>query len=245
MKTSFVKMDEAGDGTQGAAGSAPAADMSAQQIELLTKSVGLLAEGLQKMEGNQNDIVATLAKITEQSKGEVREQLDNKFGEDVDLEQLSRKDFAAYIVENASKALTAEMQKVLGEVDSKVNNLAANFESKNANEQIQKTAESNPDFWEWSQEMKALLQENPTLTVSRAYHLAKSENQEKANKLKAKYDKPAESKKQSIFGLTPTSSIGSRGDTGKMTQREAAEKAFDKIMGDLGDVINNGDMRLG
>jgi hypothetical protein len=237
-------MDEADDGTGKTAGTGATPNQHEQQIELLTKSVGLLAEGLQKMEGNQSEIIATLAKVTEQSKGEVRQELEHKFGEGVDLEQLDRKDFAAFIMENTAKALRSEMTKLLEGVESKVTNLATSFESKNANEQISKTAHDNPDFWEWSGEIKNLLKENPTLTVNRAYNLARSENKDKVKELDTKYAKPVAKKEQSFLGLTPTSSVGARDGTGKMSQREAAEKAFDKVMGELGDVLQNGDMKI-
>lgn len=239
-----VKMAEAGEADGSVAVDVKASDASLQQIELLTKSVGLLAEGLQKMEGNQQNIVAALAKITDQSKAGVREDLKEEFGKDVDLEQLDRKDFAAFIIKRTEAALKDEMAKLLGDVDKKVTNLASSFESKNANEQIAKTANDNPDFWEWSTEIKQMLSENPTLSVNRAYHLAKSENQKKVEELNKKYTKPAAKKEQSFLGLTPTSSIGTRDATGKMTQKEAAEKAFDKVMGDLGDVIQNKDFKI-
>ena len=240
-----VKMAEAGDiDGSGDNKVVAASEASMQQIELLTKSVGLLAEGLQKMEGNQQNIVSALANITSQSKGAVREELKEEFGKDVDLEQLDRKDFAAFIIKSAEVVLKTEMAKLLGDVDKKVTNLASSFESKNANEQIAKAADQNPDFWEWSNEIKQMLAENPTLSVNRAYQLAKSENHKKAEELNKKYAKPTEKKEQSFLGLTPTSSIGTRDATGKMTQKEAAEKAFDKVMGDLGDVIQNKDFKI-
>lgn len=214
------------------------------QVELLTKTVGLLAEGLQRMEGSHNDVLAALAKMSDQSKANVQEAAEVKFGEDVDLTQLDRKQFAALIIDSTRKAVQSELNKITSDVDTKVSELGARFESKNANEQINKTAEANPDFWEWSTEIKQLLKENPTLSVARAYNLAKAEDTKKAKSLDSKYNPPKSKGEQSGFGLTPTSSIGTRSGTGKMNQKEASEKAFDTVMANLGDVLNNGDLKI-
>ena len=238
-------LDEVDDGNQGGGGDKKPLPND-EQIQLLTQSVGLLAQGLEKMEGNQTMILETLAKVTEQSTKQVKEQIEDKFGEDIDLETLDRKDFAKFLLGKITTNIQDEMKKALEGVDSKVQNLATSFESSKATEQIEKTAADNPDFWEWSAEIKALLNENPSLSVKRAYSLAKSENQKKATELDKKYNPPKNEKKEASFlGLTPTSSLSTR-ETGavKMTPNEAAEKAFDKIMGDLGDVIQNGDLKI-
>ena len=250
LRDKFVKMSPAGDGDGTGDATQVVVDADAAsnktQIELLTRSVGLIAEGLSKMEGNQSTIVATLAEITKQSKGDVRQQLEEDFGKDIDVEQLDRKQFASFILANAKKDLQAEMKKLMDGVDSRVTDLAGRFETKNANEQVTKTAELNADFWEWSSEIKQLLKDNPTLSVSRAYNLAKAENPTRLAELDKKY-KPAkkENKERSFLGLTPTSSLGTRDSgTGKMTQKEAAEKAFDTVMSDLGDTLQNGDLKI-
>jgi len=242
----YFKLAEAdeNEGSGGAADNQNADNTSQQQIELLTKSVGLIAEGLSKMEGNQNMILETLARVTDQSKAEVKHEIKEEFGADVDLEQLDRRQFATFIVRQAEAAFKEEIKNMLGTVDSKVQDLATRFESKNASEQITKVSDNNPDFWEWSSEIKQLLSENPTLTVNRAYALAKSENPKKAEELHKKFAKPEPKKQQSFFGLTPTSSISTRSNAGKMSQKEAAEAAFDKVMGELGDRIENGDFKL-
>ena len=193
-RRNYVKMEGATDDTGAGAGAAgagaadedkakAAVDASKQQIELLTRSVGLLAENLQKMEGNQGQIVAALAKITEQPKSDVKQQLETQFGDDVDLEQLDRKDFARYIRTHMLADIKGEVSKLSDTMIAKIEDLGGRFESKNANEQIERTANSNKDFWEWSSEIKGLLKESPTLSVSRAYKLARSENPDKAKEL--------------------------------------------------------------
>ena len=247
LRNKFVKMDEADDGAEGksSGGGDDAAKASAEQIKLLTQSVGLLADGLQKMEGNQASIIDTLARITDQSKGEVKKDLTATFGEDVDLEQLDRKDFARFILESSRQATQESLDKMLASLDNKIQDLGSRFESKNAGEQVERMANDHKDFWEWSSEIKVLLKENPTLTVRRAYSLVRGENPDKAKAMDAKYNPPAPAKKSGSFiGLTPTSSVGTREGTVKMSQKDAANKAFDDVMADLGDTIQNGDLKL-
>lgn len=248
----YMKMEEAGDDGSGGSGgddvkknADAAAAQSAQQLELLTKSVGLLAEGLKNMESNQSQIVATLAAITEQSKGEVRKDLKEEFGADVDLDQLSQKDFARYILAHSVKGTQDALSKFNSDLDLKIQDLASRFENKNAGDQVEKIAGNNKDFWEWGPEIKAILKENPTLSVGRAYNLVKTENPDKAKTLDKKYNPAPEKKQSSFIGLTPTSSIGTRdGSKGKMSQKDAANKAFNEVMDSLGDTIQNGDLKL-
>jgi len=238
-----VFQDEVAD-NDGAGGAAkPAVPAADEQIALLTKSVGMIAEGLSRLEGNQNSIVETLAKITQQSPKEVKQEL-KEFGADVDLENMNRKDYAQFIMQHTAAALKTEMDKLLGDVDSKVTNLANSFEAKNATEQIAKAAENNADFWEWSGEIKKILQENPTLSVTRAYKIAKEESPTKAQELDKKYNKPIASKATDFFSLLPQSHVGGKETPGKMTRQDAALKAFDKVMGDLGNVVSNSDFKL-
>ena len=243
-RRNYVKMEGATDDTGAGAGAAgagaadedkakAAVDVSKQQIELLTKSVGLLAENLQKMEGNQGQIVAALAKITEQPKSDVKQQLETQFGDDVDLEQLDRKDFARYIRTHMLADIKGEVSKLSDAMIAKIEDLGGRFESKNANEQIERTANSNKDFWEWSSEIKGLLKESPTLSVSRAYKLARSENPDKAKELDKKYNPPGKDKEQNFLGLTPTSFTGAREGAKKMNASDAANKAFDDVMSEL------------
>lgn len=252
----YVLMNEADDGSgkggsgsdsgnsnSGAGGDKDNAASSTQQIELLTKSVGLLAQGLQKMEANQASLVEALAKITDTSKKDVKAGIEDMFGKDVDLEQLSRQDFAAYISNAIKDQVVAETKKMTEAVDGRVNDLASKFESKNAGEQISALANVKPDFWEWSAEIKTLLKDNPTLSVKRAYTIARDEDSAKANKMDEKYKKQEDDDGQFI-GLTPTSSLASKGTKSKMSPSEAANAAFDTVMDKLGGRINNGDMKL-
>lgn len=242
-KTKYFLMDEAdaGDGNKGhAGGNEDKQNSSTQQVELLTQSVGLLAKGLEELRGNQSAITEALAKLAEgtgQSKQEQKNLAQDMFGPDVDLEQLDRKSFAQLIQASIQQGISKELNTANEKLNEKISELSSRFESKNANEQITATAEKNPDFWEWSTEIKAVLQEHPNLSVTRAYNLVRSENPTKVAKLQEKYNKPAP-KKDVFVGLTPTSSRTSAdGGNKKMNASEAANAAFDQIMAQMGDVL--------
>lgn len=246
-----VLMEEANDGTGGAGGGAGGGDdakaLQLQQIELLTQSVGTLAKGLEELRSNQSTITEALAKLAEgtgQSKQEQKDLAEDLFGPDVDLEQLDRKSFAKLIQASVQQSISKELSTGQEKLANQINELASRFETKNASEQIGATAKDNPDFWEWSAEIKKVLTEHPNLSVTRAYNLVKAENPEKVAKLKDKYNKPAP-KKDTFIGLTPTSGhLGAEGTNKKMSANDAANAAFDAVMAQVGDVFSKEDQSV-
>jgi hypothetical protein len=240
------------DGTGGGAGGDsgtggdPKADeakvLQLQQIELLTQSVGTLAKGLEELRTNQSSITEALAKLAEgtgQSKQDQTKIAQELFGDDVDLEHLDRKSFAKLIQASITQAVTKDLNTAQEKISGQINELASRFESKNANEQITATAEKNPDFWEWSTEIKKVLTEHPNLSVIRAYNLVKAENPDKVAKMNEKYNKPAAKKETPFVGLTPTSSNRTDGTAKKMSASEAANAAFESVIARVGgDVFN-------
>lgn len=199
-----------------------------QQMELLTKTVGLLAQGLQELQGNQSKFTEALegfSKTNVQPPRAEEPKADPFDG--ADLDTMTNKDLVQLLLTKLSGAMEEKIAKTAEHIDSKVSALAERFEGKNASEQIEKVAGKNDDFWEWASEIKLLLKDTPTLSVDRAYKLARAENPDKVEKLKSKYEKKVETK-SNLFSLTPTSSRQS--GTGKMSQRDAAEKAFNEVM---------------
>ncbi len=241
-KVNRVLLDEADEGKGGSgdadAAAKAAAEASRQQVEVLTQSVQLLAKGFEELRGNQTQLTEALAKLADTTPKKVEQAAEVMFGDDVDIEQLSRKDLAKLIEVSITKGVDAKLAKIQEGIAGKVEDLAMRFESKNAGEAVEKVASNHPDFWEWSNEMKALLAENPSLSVNRAYTIVKAENPDKVEKLKSKYEKKTE-KPRDFFSLLPTSGRGRADGSGKMTQEQAAEDAFDKIMGELGDVLTS------
>lgn len=216
------------------------------QLELVTKSIGLLAQGMQASESRFNSFIEKVesgeiggGKNKESIKDDDTDKLnkESELFKDLDLEQMNRKQFAETLLSRAAEMFTVEMKKQLGSVDEKIGTLAERFESKNASEQITRVASDNPDFWEWSAEIKAVLKDTPNLSVQRAYALVKSENPEKATKLKLKFN-PEKKTNKSFIGLTPTSSKGGAG-TGKKSFTEASAAAFDKVMSELGEGLGD------
>lgn len=208
-----------------------------EEVKLLTKTVSQLAEGLAAMQQSQSAMTDALSKISkggDSDKPDKPEPSTADILKDADVDSMDQKSLAAFILENVSKVLDAKMSKLMEGVDERVTGLAGEFQQQNAATQVQKIAEAHPDFFEWAPEIKRLLQENPTLSVQRAFTLAKEENPDKKAAMVKKYKKtPAqnEGKPRVVGGLTPTSSKTT--GTGKMTAREAAEKAMDETLADI------------
>lgn len=231
-------VDGDGDDTGGGAGgdeknSGGEADVKAQ-LQVLTQGLTLLANGM-KEQGERFEGMFT--KLVPANKGGEDDEDSGKGAKDLfeglDLEQMDRKQFATTLLERAEAVFGAEMKKQLSGVDERIGSLSEQFQSKNAGEQVKDVASKNADFWEWSGEIKTLLKETPSLSVQRAYALAKAEAPDKVAQLSKKYSK---AKPKDTISLLPTSSRSS--GTAKMTPKEAADKAFDTIMGDLGDGLS-------
>lgn len=228
MPKFHVVQNEAGEGGDGGAGTGEV--KTDPNIELLTKSVGLLAQGLQKMEENQNAIVSKLGELgkappIDDKKVELKDPFEN-----VDLEQLTPKQIIEMTLKLAREENAVELAKVQKAADEKVDSLAQAFSSKNANEQVGAAIKDHADFWEWKDDIKSVLSENPNLNVQRAYKLARAEAPEKAAEMDKKYAK-ADDKPTRVLSLFPTSYQTTKSQ--KMTPKEAAEKAFDSVMGEF------------
>lgn len=207
-------------------------DISAQ-LATIGQTVGLLAKAMQDMDTR----VSSLSKAKDADADDSDNDDDSEKGGDpgdlfggVDLEQLDRKQLAALILSHTEKTVKTALEKQAKSLEGRVNDLSGKLDSTHASSIIKEISSKpeNADFWEWSNEIKTILKETPGLSIERAYKLAKSENPKKVAELTKKYfpEKP-----KPVFGLTPTSSKQS--GTGKMTPKEAAEKAFDEVMGSM------------
>lgn len=226
-----------------AAPAALATDTAAEQISMLTQSVSILARGFEDLKNSQtqsNEMVQRLATATQQTPAQIQHTAETLFGDDVDMDSMSNKDMAKLIAASVSKIVDAKIGTLSNQTAQAIQNLAHQFETKNASEQIAKSVEKNADFFEYSNEMRQLLKENPTLTPARAYNLAKAENPEKVAKLAAKYAKPNDDTGPGPISLLPTSySANSKGKgPGRMSQQDAAHSAFDALFKDAGAGFN-------
>lgn len=216
---------------------------NAEQISMLTQSVSILARGFEDLKNSQaqsNAMVQQLATATSQTPAQIQHTAETLFGDDVDMDNMSNKDMAKLIAASVSKIVDTKINTLTGQTAQAIQNLAHQFETKNASEQIAKSVEKNADFFEYSDEMRQLLKENPTLTPARAYALAKAENPAKVEKLAAKYAKPNNDTGLGPISLLPTSySSNNKGKgVGRMTQQDAAHSAFDAIFKDIGAGFN-------
>lgn len=230
-----MEEDNGGDPGNGAPNSEPPKkEEPNQQVELLTKAVGLLSQGMSELQAQNQKITETLEAVRKgseppQPKSKSLEEELAERGDDV--ETMTNKELLELMVGKLTEKFENRIKELSGEVETKVGGLAQQFHSRVSAEEVGKIAEKNPDLMEWSGEIRALLKDNPTLSVSRALTLAREENPQKKAELTKKYAKPPSEAKSKGFGLTPTSSRTT--GTGKLSPKEAAEKAFDEVMSSL------------
>jgi len=167
-----------------------------------------------------------------------------------DLEGMSRPQFGKHIVDSVTKGMNKQLEKMIKVLEAKIGKVEETTDRTAVQAAIEKVMEKHPDFYEWTNEIKAVAQDSPGITPKRAYTLARMENPEKAKKMDEKYKDdsgkgegsnkgPGEQggKKRTKFGgLTPTSGVVLPNQ--KMKPREAADKAFDDLLGAGGEDTN-------
>ncbi len=155
--------------------------------------------------------------------------------EDVDLETMDRKQFAAHLLGQLKGTVESALQPLserFGQLDEKIDGHTLGVT-------IKEFTKDHPDFFEWKDEIRTLVKENPTLKPARLYTIARAENSEKAKRLDEKYglnkasqDKGSEEKILSLFPRTGSSATKS--GAGKMSPKQAAAAAWDEVMSKLG-----------
>jgi len=195
-----------------------------ETLRELTKSVAALVDGMSGLTKRVDEITETRS---------ASRPSEDEFAQFGDLEVLSRKDFMDVILKKMEKVLEDKLDGVTKEVST----VKAERESDLVRNQIKQAEKDHPDFWEWREEMKELVQRNPSLTAEDAYILARASNAKKAKEIDAKYTKEdkreGEEKEKkgtpSFGGLTPTS--GSTTDNDNLTKEDAAETAWRRVFG--------------
>lgn len=236
--------NEIGAGENGTEVAAPVVDQrAAEHISTLTQTVNILARNLDELKATQNNsnaMLQQLAQATHKTSEHVQHTAETLFGDDVDMDNLTPRQLAQMIASGVGKVMDGKLQTLQGQTAQAVQTLAAQFETRNASDQIAKSAEKNADFFEYADEMRQVLKENPTLTVNRAYNLAKSENPEKAAKMALKYAKPEEDTGNGTITLFPSShNVSNKGKgPGRMNAQDAASSAFDTLFAGAGASFN-------
>jgi hypothetical protein len=194
---------------------------------MLEKAVGLIAKGHQELTSGISALTSKIEQI-----GQPPQKKSGEGGQDegVDLETLSRTDFAKYLM-GQLRSVVEEQVKPLGE---RFGQLDEKIDGQSLGILIKDFSKDHPDFFEWTEEIRGLVKENPTLTPARLYTLARSENAAKAKKLDEKYglNKPKVNGADLPLSLFPSTSTPSatKGSAGKMSPKQAAEAAWDTVM---------------
>lgn len=155
-----------------------------------------------------------------------------------ELESLSRGDFAKYLMNAFSEMLKHEMGQTVGELQKNVQGVQQTTVASEMKREIEKLESEKKDFWDWKSEMIELRKENPNLSISRLYALARAENPDKAQELDKKYTPPPADEgkpKEPAFGGFFPSSMNTEENT-SMKPDEAATKAWDDTFGQSSDL---------
>lgn len=160
------------------------------------------------------------------------EEEDDEETDPKDLELMDRADYAKHIINQVLKAMN---KQVVAPLNQRLNEVAASATRTDIQAAVKEAAGQNKDFWDWREEMQAIVQQPQYRTLSPIdlYHLARSRNMDKAQKLDAKYNpKPKEAgaiRLKPFGGLTP-SQTGTGSRSRKMNGHEAADAAWAEMV---------------
>jgi hypothetical protein len=175
---------------------------------------------------------------------------------DDEINAMSQSDFLKLVSKETGKVV----DKKVGGVEKKLGDVAKSVSTKNTQAEVTEFMKKHPDLLEWKDEIAELSKENPGLSVSRLYTLAKSENSKKAKELSVKYkdakvdtdddgkpvvkfgsqsdddDNSSSNEDDSVskfFGLTPTGGGTKSEKNERMTPKQATEDAWAKTMANI------------
>lgn len=244
---SFLPFRSVEDGGAGGGGGPGGGDSNSQAsggseapawAKSFEENVKTLAQGIAEL----NNLAKQRAQAAQQPPQQQEpEEEDEPEPSPTDLETMDRAEYARYITGQVIK----ELKTVLKPVEQKVNQVDQTVVAQRLATEVTELSARHKDFYEWQDEMLAIQRENPTLSVSRLYALAKAENPAKATELAKKYSadggdasdgsKQQEKKtlKVSFGGFAPNGS-GAASANRKMAPREAAIAAWDQVVGELG-----------
>lgn len=202
---------------------------------VLPEEVTEALKGLQNIPGALEAFNAKLDQALVKDEGDKKEDKVD-FQQLGDIETLDRKDFLSLILgkvqeiqETANQPIVERLEMLTGEMSDRA-----------AATQVKEAEARFPDFWDWKAEMAEAAKYNPYLTADQAYTLARAGNPEKAKELDKKHKgeekKEPEKKSPAFGGLLPTSGkVQTEGEVAK-DATDAAEKAWQRVMGTSGEV---------
>lgn len=240
----YPLLEEEGEGKSGGGGEGERkgeGNKGAEGNEMLLRGLAVIAKGISDMQESNKQLFEHLKAQAEKGGGEKGNEGEGDGAskgalfEGVDMEQLDRKDFAALLLSKFEERLEHHMKEAVKPLEERVGKVSERLEEDLAGREVNAAAGERPDFYEWRPEIAALVKENPSLSVTRAYTIARSENKDKAGKMDEKYTKK-EPAKAAFVGLTPTGGGGRGEGATKMKFNEAAEKAYSDVLASLGGV---------
>jgi len=152
--------------------------------------------------------------------------------EDIDpdaINDLENSQLVPLIMDEIGKLIDGK----LGDVGKRIDNTDKDIADGKVAAQVKALVGTNPDLFEWSDEIKEMATKNPNLTIKQAYNLAQEENPTKVAEMAEKYkDKDGEKEKDKpgLIGLMPTSGAMAAEDDEKLTKDEAAEAAWEDTL---------------
>lgn len=202
-----------------------------EKITLSKEQYSALLDRLSELEGStEKKDVYTLDELAKEGKERSRPLKEAQEEEDIDWDNATPKDVYNKLVTEVNKVgiqikTDIETLKVMREIDK----CEAKFE----------------DFWKFEPAIRKIAMENPSLSIEKAYKLAKVDAGEEVNKKKeGEKDKDelkevAKTKTEKLLNLPPRVPTGekpgvvpsSTKSSEKMTLRESALKAWDETVG--------------
>lgn len=199
-----------------------------------------VSQGLTNVIKSQREEAARRAEAQHQDDDDDDQDDDDKeTDQDVDLEKLSRVDFAKHI----TNVVTKSVGKMLKGVEKETKSLSRQQQIEKITGEVERLrkSEDHPFFDEFMEDMRDLAKVYPDLMPEELYTLATNKNKDKFNELKKKADEENTKKAEEegkverprFGGLTPTSGVTATKKDGKMTQKEASDAAWEEVMKDV------------
>ena len=158
----------------------------------------------------------------------------------IDLDELSNKELVGHLNQRFERSLTKALKPLFKKIDDQ----KAESETEKFRESVKQMKKDHKDFSEWGDELRAIYKENPTMSIDRAYKLARAENPDKAKELDEKFakedkedDEENKSTQKLFGGLLPTSGTSDAKEERRLKPKDAADKAWDQTMQGLDEAL--------
>jgi len=168
----------------------------------------------------------TLAEEGRRSRSKVAEELE----ESANLDDMTNTQLVQYLINQINKQGGERLQRIETAV-----------ETMRVLREIDKAETKHDDFWKYEEKIRAIATENPSLSIEKAYKLARLETEdEKSRKKEGEEERRPATRAERLFKLPPRPqgekpgvAAGSTKDSTQLkTTREAALKAWNDVVGE-------------